>query len=206
MRDMMNKKIITIGIIFLFIVVLINFILFFSGDNETQNNEEKASYKIVSNNITIETNKKDNYTVYISAPQISGEPLKPIINNFTTNGEINYSLVEVDTPLNREEVLKIEGISSGSIRFNRTFWTNTSIEREKYQSYQITDLSLLYNDRNNAYFYCDENISVNITFRTYYLSVYGEERWKCYWKTDGKIKLHEGWNEVELNHYCDPDS
>lgn len=206
---MKTKRIITIGIVILLAIssIITGYYLYSSFESEDQAYPEE-SYSIVSYNLTIDAKSGENYTMYVPVPLHPGkdEPVARIINNLTREGNVDYSIAKITTPLGKEYALKVEGENSGKIKFNRTLWHNTSKEREKYRPYQIVDLSLLYNNRRKCYIRFDKNSSidaVDVTFNTYYSSVDDEDKWKCYW--DAETTLGYGWNEVELDHYCDPD-
>lgn len=201
---MVEKKTITWGIILL--VLISSFSIGYYFYNRFDSEDNKGSYKTVSYNLTIETEENDNYTIHIPVPLLPGqnEPVDRIIDNLTIEGELDYSVIETNSPIGEQKVLKVEGMGSGMLEFHRTFPKNTSEQRVKYRTYQIVDLSLLHNNRRNCYMYLNNKTSIHLNFNTYYSSV-DTEKWECYWKTDSKIKIDEGWNDVELNYYMDPD-
>lgn len=201
---MESKRIYIIGIATILLIGSLSVGYYFSQDSQSEG--DRASYTTVSYNVTIDTEENENYTIYIPVPLHSGknEAVTQIIDNLTTKGDIDYSVVETDTPLKEQKVLKVDGAGPGKLKFNKTFPQNTSAQRVKYCPYQIVDLSLLHNNSRNCYVYLDNKSSIQLDFNTYY-SMVDTEKWKCYWRTDSKIKIDEGWNDVVLNHYMDPD-
>jgi hypothetical protein len=175
----------------------------FSGciDNEV-NNDDWWEYEVVHYSVGIQTNKSDNFFMYLPVPLISngnnpkkGEPIELMNELKIINGSINYQIEETLYGY----ALKINFSDDFEITAHREF-NNATVEA--VTDYIFVSLSMAFNEHTNSpnwiYVNSTNFNGVNLTFKAYYISDHAYGGHRDIW--NAKICLIDaGWQMIPLH-------